>query len=252
MTGKSEPETYPETYNAGAYWGSRKESPEECARRTATFLNLLASCDPLLAQWYKPAKSRKDARNVPLMPPDVPTLTELFRRGVNREKGGPAIEQLGFRFSFDNGGSGADYVSLRINGGMYSEAVSNHCVLSLPSKGPNAGRLLTTSVLTDVVRSMVSSWEADWALAGSSAYRMQYREPDSAPFSLGWITYLSRRIGTVPPLPAPVRIEPVGDKGTLIILTPERFTVTNPEHIALARRVRELLALAGLIRSAAS
>ncbi|RKH01794.1 hypothetical protein D7X32_19140 [Corallococcus carmarthensis] len=135
---------------------------------------------------------------------------------------------------------------------MYSEAVSNHCVLSLPSKGPNAGRLLTTSVLTDVVRSMGSSWEADWALAGSSAYRMQYREPDSAPFSLGWITYLSRRIGTVPPLPAPVRIEPVGDKGTLIILTPERFTVTNPEHIALARRVRELLALAGLIRSAAS
>ena len=252
MTGKSELESYPETYNAGAYWGPRKESPEECARRTATFLNLLASCAPLLAQWYKPAKSRKDARNVPLMPPDVPTLTELFRRGVNREKGGPAIEQLGFRFSFDNGGRGDDYASLRINGGMYSEAVSNHCVLSLPSKGSSADRLLTTPVLTDVVRSMVSSWAPDWALAGSSAYRMQYREPDSAPFSLGWLTYLSRRIGSVPPLPAPVRIEPVEDRGTLIVLTPERFTVANPEHVALARRVRELLSRAGLMPPATS
>nr|WP_255651947.1 immunity 52 family protein [Corallococcus sp. AS-1-12] len=99
---------------------------------------------------------------------------------------------------------------------------------------------------------MVSSWEPDWALAGSSAYRMQYREPDSAPFSLGWITYLSRRCGTVPPLPAPVRIEPVEDKGTLILLTPERFTVANPAHVALARRVRELLVRAGLMQASSS
>jgi hypothetical protein len=45
-----------------------------------------------------------------------------------------------------------------------------------------------------------------------------------------------------------VRIERVEDKGTLIILTPERFTAANPEHVALARRVRELLSRAGLLR----
>jgi hypothetical protein len=49
-----------------------------------------------------------------------------------------------------------------------------------------------------------------------------------------------------------VRIEPVEDRGTLIILTPERFTVANPEYVALARRVRELLARAGLMRPASS
>ncbi|NMO22117.1 Imm52 family immunity protein, partial [Pyxidicoccus fallax] len=49
------------------------------------------------------------------------------------------------------------------------------------------------------------------------------------------------------PLPAPVRIEPVEDKGTLIILTPERFTASNPEHVALAARVHELLGGAGLL-----
>jgi len=36
-----------------------------------------------------------------------------------------------------------------------------------------------------------------------------------------------------------VRIEPVEDRGTLRILTSERFTAANPEHVTLARRVRE-------------
>ena len=38
----------------------------------------------------------------------------------------------------------------------------------------------------------------------------------------------------LPALPAPVRIEPVEDKGTLVILTPKRFSASNPEHVALA------------------
>ncbi len=45
-----------------------------------------------------------------------------------------------------------------------------------------------------------------------------------------------------------LRIEPVEDKGTLVILTPERFTASNPEHVALAARVHELLDQAGLLR----
>ncbi|MDC0714766.1 Imm52 family immunity protein [Stigmatella sp. ncwal1] len=65
---------------------------------------------------------------------------------------------------------------------------------------------------------------------------------------VGWVLYFSRLRGTVPPLPAPVCIEPVEDKGTLVILTPERFTASNPEHVALAARVHELLDRAGLLR----
>ncbi|PTL75765.1 hypothetical protein DAT35_52885 [Vitiosangium sp. GDMCC 1.1324] len=38
------------------------------------------------------------------------------------------------------------------------------------------------------------------------------------------------------------------DKGTLVILTPERFTASNPEHVALAARAYELLDRAGLLR----
>lgn len=236
-----------EAYHAGAYWGPRKEAPDDCAKRAANFLGLLAPYDPSLADWYKPTRSRKDAREHPLMPPDVSTLTELFRCGVNREPGGPAIEELGFRFSFDNGGAPGDCVTLRITCGAYSEAVPNSCAMTLPKRGPNADRLLTASVLAGVVRSMALAWDADWCVATSWEHRETLQEEGRTGTFVGWVTYLSRRRGKVPPLPAPARIEPVEDKGTLIILTPERFTVANAEHVELARRVRELLARAGLM-----
>ena len=60
--------------------------------------------------------------------------------------------------------------------------------------------------------------------------------------------YFARNLGTLPPLPDPVCTEPVGDKGTLVILTPERFTASNPEHVALAARVQELLEHSGMLR----
>ncbi|NOK10415.1 immunity 52 family protein [Corallococcus exercitus] len=236
-----------EAYYAGAYWGPRKESPEECARRTAGFLNLLAECDPFLAQWYKPAKSRKDARTHPLMPPDMPTLAEMFRRGVNREKGGPVFEDLGFSFWFDNGGTSRDCAALRIHCGGYAEGFSNSCFLSLPSQGANAERIFTASVLAEVVRSMALAWDPDWCVSTSWDHRELLSDEGRTGTFVGWVTYLSRRRGSVPPLPAPVRIELVEDKGTLIVLTPDLFTITNPDHVALAQRVRELLVRAGLM-----
>ncbi|MCY1022958.1 immunity 52 family protein [Pyxidicoccus sp. MSG2] len=234
----------PETYYAGAYWGPRKESAEECARRTAHFLTLLAPADPSLAQWYKPARRLKDARKHPLMPPDLPTLTECFRRGVNRERGGPVFEDLGLSFWFGTG-EGAD---LRITCGDYAGSSPNHCVLDLPDRGSNADRVLTTPVLTHVVRSMAVAWEPDWAVAMSRDYRETFAEPRRGGTFVGWVTYLSRRRGVVPPLPAPARIELVEDRGTLLVLTPERLTASNPAHVESGQRVRELLDRAGLMQ----
>ncbi|RYZ14519.1 MAG: hypothetical protein EOO70_07610 [Myxococcaceae bacterium] len=132
--------------------------------------------------------------------------------------------------------------------GGYAEAAPNSCFLSLPNEGANAERLFSASVLTNIVRSMAVAWEPDWVAAMSRTHRDLDDPEGKADLWLGWVTYLARQRGTVPPLPAPARIEPVEDKGMLIILTPERFTAANPEHMALARRVRELLARAGLMR----
>jgi hypothetical protein len=93
---------------------------------------------------------------------------------------------------------------------------------------------------------MVTAWDPDFAVATSDQMRdlVQRRERE---VDVGWLTYLSRRLGTVPPLPAPVRIEPVGALGWLLILSPEPMTASNPEHVAFTARVRELLDRAGLI-----
>ncbi|WP_233613488.1 MULTISPECIES: immunity 52 family protein [Corallococcus] len=248
MTASFETTTWPEMYYAGAYWGPREESPEECARRTAEFLNLLSPYDPLLATWYRPTRSLKDVRKYPLMPPDLSTLTELFRRGVNRERGGPVFASLGFSFSFGNGGLETDGVHLRMTCGCYSEVNANVCVMSLPSKGPHTERLMSVPVLSGVLRSMALALDPDWAVAGSHEYRKQMNADSTAGAFVGWVTYQSRRRGTVPPLPAPVRIEPVEDKGALIILSPERISARNPEHVEQGHRIGALLAKAGLMR----
>ncbi len=116
-------------------------------------------------------------------------------------------------------------------------------------KGSIGERVLTASVMTEVLRAMALAWDPEWGVATSDAHReMAVKELPQPGTFVGWVMYFSRLRGTVPPLPAPVRIEPVEDKGTLVILTPERFTASNPEHVALAARVHELLDRAGLLR----
>jgi hypothetical protein len=104
-------------------------------------------------------------------------------------------------------------------------------------------------MMTEVLRAMALAWEPEWGVVTSHQYDDLVSEQAlPAGTSVGWVMYFSRLRGAVPPLPAPVRIESVEDKGTLVILTPERFTAFNPEHVALAARVHELLDHAGLLR----
>ena len=84
-------------------------------------------------------------------------------------------------------------------------------------------------------------------LSRVNRWQVRSAQRDQNETDVGWVTYISRLRGMVPPLPAPVRIERVGDLGTLIILTPERMTAGNPEHVALNRRVRKLLDRANLL-----
>ena len=122
----------------------------------------------------------------------------------------------------------------------------NVCLLELDKKGALRERLLHAPVLAEVLTCMATAWDPDFAVATSSEMAGVVQERKSE-VRVGWVTYLARRLGTVPPLPAPVRIEPVGALGWLLLLSPEPMTASNPEHVALTSRVRELLDRAGLI-----
>jgi hypothetical protein len=195
--------------------------------------------DPTLARWFEQAKSREAALKSQFTP-DEETLFGLFQETRYQLKPG------WLSFSAWNGESAASSV-VEFSCGSPSPRVADVCVLHLPSQGHAAERLLHAPVLAQVLRAMALAWEPDSGVVMSHDY-LDAVAPGKLPDVLvGWMTYLPNYRGTVPPLPEPVRVEPVEEKGSLIVLTPERFTVANPEHVALAEQVREQLARAGLL-----
>jgi len=231
-----------ETYYAGSYWLGRAESAEVCARRAERFFLLLRRCDPAWTHWYQKANSFEEARKRQFTT-DAPNFEKLFARKKNQ-----IFDN--FVCHFWTGDNIRETSGVDVLCGSADLSSPSICVLNPDNVGPLRERVLTAPVMTEVLRAMALSWEPEWGIATSEAHRQMAVKgfPYGGTF-VGWVMYFSRRLrGTVPPLPAPVRIEPVEDQGTLVILTPERFTASNPEHVALAARVHELLDRAGLLR----
>ncbi|EPX63378.1 hypothetical protein D187_005784 [Cystobacter fuscus DSM 2262] len=231
----------------GAYWGPRKETALECARRAELFFHMLARYDPTFTQWYR--RGRGAPRELPGHPVRqvVEEWEQLFLRGMNRtDATRKVMEDLGFRADVWNAKT-SERTRIELHCGEYSPfGPGNTCLFHPPHEGPTRERILSAPVLAGVLTSIATAWDPDFAMASSSEMvdLIQKRKRE---VRVGWLTYLSRRLGTVPPLPAPVRIEPVGTLGWLLILSPEPMTASNPEHVAFTARIRELLDRAGLI-----
>jgi hypothetical protein len=209
------------------------------------FLAGLEGAGPSFAHWYQPGRSRKEALKRPIEP-NRAELAKLVLRGKDR-----AFEDLGFHISGWNGArDDSEATGFDIHCGGYTSAVRNTCVFTLPRQGMSADRVLTAPTLVGLLRASAVAWEPDWGVATSHVHGKltDARSIKGAP-RVGWVMYLASHRGAVPPLPAPVSVEPVENKGTLILLTPERFTAANPEHVALAEQVWELLDQAGLLKS---
>ena len=168
-------------------------------------------------------------------------LRGRHRTDVDKE----VIEDMGFHQMVWNAKKEATDLSMTC-GGYSPQGGPNSCLLKLTRERAIRERLLCNSVLTGVLTSMATAWEPDFAMASSSEM-VDLIEKGEFEVRVGWLTYLSRRLGRLPPLPAPVRIEPVGALGWLLVLSPEPMTASNPEHVAFIARVRELLHRAGLI-----
>ncbi len=238
-----------EAHYVSTYWGPREESAAACAQRSARFFRLLARCDSSFDQWYRAGRAPRGLPGRPVRTEDVEELESLLERYNRRANAGKTLtDPRGFRLDVWNR-AGRKRSIVRINCGYTSQGVANSCRMHPSSEGEDAERLVNIPVLTQVLTSMVEAWDPDNGVVNTNLHLLEVPKADPWVPDVGWVTYLSHRLGTVPPLPAPVRIEPVGSAGTLILLTPERFTVSNPAHVALAARVRELLDRAGLLRA---
>jgi hypothetical protein len=231
-----------EKYYAGVYWMSRQESAEACARRAEAYFRLLAPLDPTWTHWFGKANTLQEALKLRI-DPVAPTLQALFEQKAHR------LLEDGYALGLWNGEQFADATRTDLACGTSSRSVSNACVLNppIPARSIVGERIVNAHTMSQVVRAMALAWEPDWGVAMSNAYLDMVTPGQLPPVLVGWVTYLSRRRGTVPPLPEPVRIEPVEELGTLITLTPERFTANNPAHVALSQQVRERLEHAGLL-----
>jgi immunity protein 52 of polymorphic toxin system len=172
---------------------------------------------------------------------------ETFQRFFGREK--YQLLDDGFAFGAWTGhveqGKGGG-VTLRC--GSAAEFAPNYLWLSLPKEALGQERVVTGPVVSGAMRAVAVAWEPEWAVATADGLWDELSGGSRLGCFVGWMTYFSRARGEVPVLPAPVRVEPVGDKGTLVTLTPERLTPSNPEHVALAWRTQRALEERGLFR----
>jgi hypothetical protein len=230
-----------ETYYAAVYWRGRPEPLESYAQRAERLFRQLHSLDPILTRWFEQARSRDKALRSQFTP-DLETLLKFFQK--ERYTGGAGD----ISFAAWNGESADNSVISFSCGSRSPDIIMDRCLLDLPSRGPATERVLREPILTQALRTMAAAWDPAWGVVTSNLHRGMVSESGRVGTFVGWIMYFAKSRGTIPPLPAPVRVESVEDKGTLVILTPERFTASNPEHVALAAQVQDILGQAGLLK----
>jgi hypothetical protein len=123
----------------------------------------------------------------------------------------------------------------------------NSVRLSFPKDVPGVEPLLTAARAEHVMKALARAWEPEWALVTGDELWEEFSRHDEADTFLGWMTYLPSRAEGLPSLPDPVRIESVGDTGSLIILAPERFTRNDSERVAQGHQVQRLLEARGYL-----
>jgi hypothetical protein len=206
------------------------------------FFRLLAECHPSLAHWYEKNNSIRKALQLGFEP-----TRDTFVRFFGRKKYQSGND--GFTFGAWTGHVEQDQGSMVMLGcGSRAEFAPNFLWLFFPNEALGQEHLLKAPVVAGAMRAIAVAWEPEWAVATADGLWNQLSGGSRLGCFLGWMTYFARERGEIPALPAPVSVEPVGDKGTLVTLTPERLSPSNPEHVALAWRIQKALEERGLFR----
>jgi hypothetical protein len=148
---------------AAAYWGPRKESSEDCARRATLFFEMLAKSSPLLRDWFERGWSKpKTLKAVDTSEANIRKLFEAsnlsHRNKINEER----RAGLGFRIAAWNGKSDEHEVAgIMIGCGKFSERLNNAVVVDLPTRFVESEDFGRKKLV--ILRALVASWEPDWA-----------------------------------------------------------------------------------------
>jgi hypothetical protein len=243
-----------ERLNLEAYWRPRKASINECALHVAKCLHRIATCDEAFSQtWLECGNSLNEAITNKV-DPTLESLQTLLAKGRSRRDSDKSIiEELGFSLGrLWNGWNKEAAVHISFTCGAYPDPkvlpFANNCLIELPYGGPVAERILQVDKLRCVMAAVVASWDPD--VAAVSSYQMRaavYPQTHRGPW-VGWLTYLSDRHSSLPKLPDDYEVTRIEGLGSLIVIKGiDRITASNPAHVAVVRKLSNLLNAAGLL-----
>jgi hypothetical protein len=183
-----------DNFYVGAYWGPRKESALDCAKRLSNCLSQLGVAHPTLASWHPKGASRAAASgaSVSVVPED---LAQLLARGRNRrDVDGSVIEELGFSAGLWNRKSVAVAFSVTCGSYLSIGSIMNSFVIQLPAPEAEALELYEPRIAQAITYSLVDSWDPEWATWASFSMR-EVQGQSSAPI-FGWLTYLGAQLAS--------------------------------------------------------
>lgn len=170
----------------GAYWGNRKETRDECAKRIADVLQRLAQNHPALGTWYQKGRSKNAAlKNIVELTPD--SIGRILRTN-NRDTDSLPIVELGFRIGVWNGNTQLA-ASFSATCGGYSDVVKNRVVLDFDPSW-DAG-LLSSERMRSILTDFIEAFDPEKAVVTSLEY--MDRAGVNAPWDAGWLMYEGKR-----------------------------------------------------------
>ncbi|HEY1361001.1 MAG TPA: Imm52 family immunity protein [Xanthobacteraceae bacterium] len=207
----------------------------------------LARAHPAFVRWNKQARSRAAANKLAwAMPPDIDQLTQVLELGrqykdIPRE---PWAE-MGYSVSAWNGLDPPNGVSLSIESGAYTRnrPFPNSAGLNFDPVSPDNADLMTITALKPALLSIVAAWEPDRGnVVCWSYWQRLFGDRHYPPFRSGWMTYLAPQYASRITPPPEAIAERVAGGGLLLLATEERFSMDNPEHLAVADAIQVALA----------
>lgn len=227
-------------YDFSIYWGVRKESPAEIARRMSKMLRKLKPISPLLKAWATDAMDPDGHRISTTAKGLEPIIAKgVFRRDDNRK----VIDDMGYSKSLCNAFDDGSFVSLYVHAGCWTEFSHNSLRMNFPIITDAIRPLLSVEGILQILRILIECWEPDSAHFDSSFLlealdwpEVQFNETDC-----WWMSYHRHSDWEWPELPEEVAVIEE-KKGRFLVLIDDTFAETGTGDVELVRRTGSILA----------
>jgi hypothetical protein len=230
-------------YIIQAYWGPRRETPQQLGLRFMRMLNALATIDPLFRGW----EFFGATQFWPIPSGAGDELTRLVAECVARAEDGDPIPISGYQFGARARVGSETSLAINIDAGSYAPnvpyLVNTVDLETQPLNESNTG-LITLPIFKSALLAIATAWDATWCAAYPADIIELWPKPGPGQphFNMAWITYLSSRFAPMVTPPRAAIVEHTPQGGLVIAATKDRLDVTNPAHLAAAREIDAALA----------